>query len=217
MGQYQQWMHYREVDRLLQEQLAQLEAEFTRLLQTAPEQTQYACLSDNSILIALSAYQREEPQGRQTAESLPPSTPRKEPAGSPTSNVVSTSIPPDGDSQVKTTGAISPALRSWGEFPDVIDGATPELSVSLAERALPAIPHDGLALLPEDMNAFIEEFTPTDPQIELPWWLQNIAATAGVNQSNGLIDLQSARTNRLVQRWLERWGRLPASPRQHGE
>jgi hypothetical protein len=57
------------------------------------------------------------------------------------------------------------------------------------------------------MMAFFEEHAQTDPQLELPWWLRNIAISSKDKQSNRPIDHHSNRTNRLVQRWIERWGR----------
>jgi hypothetical protein len=57
------------------------------------------------------------------------------------------------------------------------------------------------------MMAFFEEHAQTDPQLELPWWLRNIAISSKDKQSNRPIDHHSIRTNRLVQRWIERWGR----------
>ena len=75
---------------------------------------------------------------------------------------------------------------------------------------LPPIPH-AIDLVPEDINTFPDEYAPTEPQIALPWWLQKAALSA--TQSNSL-DAQSVRTNRLVQRWLERWGRLEEQTQQ---
>ena len=61
-------------------------------------------------------------------------------------------------------------------------------------------------LLPEDMFAFFEEHSQTDPQIELPWWLRKITIISKEDDSSKPIDQESIRTNRLVQRWVERWG-----------
>ena len=41
--------------------------------------------------------------------------------------------------------------------------------------------------------------------MQLPWWLRN----AALLNANGPIDQESMRTNRLIQRWIERWGRHP--------
>jgi hypothetical protein len=67
-----------------------------------------------------------------------------------------------------------------------------------------------------DTNTFTDitpttnsSFTPghreqTDPQLKVPRWLRNMRNTADQSESNP-IDQQSQRTNRLVERWFERW------------
>lgn len=47
---------------------------------------------------------------------------------------------------------------------------------------------------------------PTEPQIEIPHWLRNLATAPG---TNGPVDQESLRNNRLVQRWVERWRKQP--------
>lgn len=61
------------------------------------------------------------------------------------------------------------------------------------------------------MTTFFDEYGQTQPQIELPWWLRNIALAASIDRTNrtGPLDPETLRTNRLVQRWLERWGQRP--------
>jgi len=54
--------------------------------------------------------------------------------------------------------------------------------------------------------AFFEEHEQTDPQLELPWWLRKITISSKDEQSSKPIDHNTVRTNRLVQRWVERWG-----------
>lgn len=71
------------------------------------------------------------------------------------------------------------------------------------------------ALLPDDMQELFDEHGQTDPQMELPWWLRKIVASSNTPLPDGPIDQESVRTNRLVQRWLERWGRQPSH--QQGE
>ena len=78
-----------------------------------------------------------------------------------------------------------------------------------AYAPLPPIPH-AIDLIPENTNTF-DDYGPTEPQIALPWWLQKAALSA--TQSHSL-DAQSVRTNRLVQRWLERWGRQEEQTQQ---
>jgi hypothetical protein len=78
-------------------------------------------------------------------------------------------------------------------------------------------------LLPEDMNAFLDENSSTEPRLELPWWLHRI--TNGTDESGRSIapERGANNTNRLVQRWIERWGRQSVPPPEeeieetHGE
>ena len=111
---------------------------------------------------------------------------------------------------------ISLALFAQGNLPNFETSAIPaeipntdaSQFTSYLDQPLPPIPHYEMALLPEDMAAFFDQHTTTDPQIELPWWLHNLT---NVSHGNGPIDQESSRTNRLVQRWLERWGKQPSS------
>jgi hypothetical protein len=77
----------------------------------------------------------------------------------------------------------------------------------------PSTPHPELDLLPKDIPSFVDEHTQTVPLRTPPWWLRKIPANsvaAGAFQE--LKDQQSERTNHLVQRWLERWGRSADAP-----
>jgi len=186
MGQYQQWLHYQEIDRHLRTQLEALEADLARLQeclhlleQEQPEQL--TCLADNPIMQLLAA--------NLNGHSTPPK--------STTRNTGLSSKP--GES-------ISSALLSWGGLPNFGPQELKETFPN-AENALPSASHPQSELLPEDMAAFFEEHAQTDPRVELPWWLRNITISTSSTQGNRPIDQESIRTNRLVQRWIERWGR----------
>jgi hypothetical protein len=71
--------------------------------------------------------------------------------------------------------------------------------------------HSEIELLPEDMIAFFDEHEQTDPQLDLPWWLRKITVSSKDQQAGRPIDHNSIRTNRLVQRWIERWGHQPST------
>ncbi len=106
--------------------------------------------------------------------------------------------------------SISPALLSWGGLPNfelyeikepfLVDNQSPSF-----------LNRPEIELLPEDMIAFFDEHEQTDPQLELPWWLRNITVSSKGEQAGRPIDHNSIRTNRLVQRWIERWGRQPST------
>jgi hypothetical protein len=119
--------------------------------------------------------------------------------------------------------SISSALFAWSSLPNFAPQEVPagapetpvgnDLPITPFDRPLPPVPYREMALLPED--TFIDEHTVTAPQIELPWWFRNIAAASrATNSPYSPFDQESIRTNRLVQRWLERWGRQSAHDRQ---
>lgn len=90
---------------------------------------------------------------------------------------------------------LSSALRNWGSLPDIT------LPQPYPETPLP---QPGFAApLPENSQPPAEQMT---SQPTLPWWLRNVLPTEG-----GPVDQQSQRTNKLVERWVARWGRQ-ASP-----
>jgi hypothetical protein len=190
---YQQWLLYQETDRHLRSELEELETELARLQEDIQRLEQTAPRADNPIIRALvSTLNGHTPTANEHI------THPNEPV--PTS-----------------TATISPELANWGGLPNFgpqeMQTPTPSQGVPLT-----TIPHTDMALLPEDedMATFFDEHGQTDPQIELPWWLRNIALAASVNNANrtGPIDQETLRTNRLVQRWLERWGRKPAAQNQ---
>ncbi|HYT33865.1 MAG TPA: hypothetical protein VEL69_02425 [Ktedonobacteraceae bacterium] len=230
MGQYQQWLHCREVDQQSHTELETLERELAQLLDGAqpveqPEQplqdavfsavqiqenTAFDCSfpADNTIILALA-----------TGLNGPaPSSPYEHPSSPGPANQ---HIPAAG----QAAETISSALFAWSNLPNF---ETPNLPTASPMNGVPQfnpnlnqhyphISHQDLALLPEDMSSFIDEHSLTDPRIELPWWLHNITAPSGANNSNRPIDQESIRTNRLVNRWLERWGHQPTPQNSRGE
>lgn len=235
MGQYQRWLHYREVDGQLRSQLEIFERELAQLQHSAQSASQPerslqdatfsevhpllkaalhgSLLAENKIIHALAV----SLNGHLT----------ETPEATSASNIEHTHKPELNASDE----SISSALFAWNSLanfenpglPVEVPIANPQpLNPNFGQSLpptppTPRIPHEDITLLPEDMTSFIDEHTLTDPQIELPWWLRNIAAAARANQSNGPIDQESVRTNRLVQRWLERWGRQPEQPGSYEE
>jgi len=194
MGQYQQWLHYQAIDRRLRTQVETLEAELAQIqlhLAHLEQQQEGASLTDNPIVQALIANQH--------IHNVSPKSTDRNTNGSTTFSASDLQSSASGDS-------ISPALLSWGRLPN-FGLQDLEESGPAVEQATPLASHSEIELLPEDMMAFFEEHAQTDPQLELPWWLRNIAISSKDKQGNRPIDHHSIRTNRLVQRWIERWGR----------
>ncbi len=222
MGRYQQWLHYRQVELLLQEELAQLEDEIARLLTAMQSQEAVTCLSQNPIIAALATTLVDHEPAALTALAELEQSSVETPALPTITAPLSITPAPDEQSAsgIAPPVTISPALRSWGDLPDFY-GATPDAGPDSSSPAFspqsPPLPHAEIVLLPEDMNTFFDQHTQTDPQLDLPWWLRSIMTDSEGSQINGPIDPQSIRTNRLVQRWLERWSQPPQAPRDPGE
>jgi hypothetical protein len=189
MGQYQQWLHYQEIDRRLRTTLDALEQELGQVESQSNGSQPPDMLLANPIISTLSAHMATSLNGH--ALSQDDVETRDHIAGQASNGGVET---------------ISAALLHWGELPDFgPQGPHP----SDQHEILPSlsIDHADIELLPEDMFAFFEEHSRTDPQLELPWWLRKITITNGDDDTSKPIDQESIRTNRLVQRWVERWGR----------
>ena len=198
MGQYQQWLHYQEIDRHLRRQLETLEAGLVQLQDRLQfleqeQQEQLAFLADNPIIQALAA--RLNSHG-----------------GSPKSANKNS-----GGLQSAEPGvSISPALLAWGGLPNFRPQGIEESSQELEKAFLP-VSHPEIELLPEDMMEFFEGYAQTDPQLEVPWWLRDITTSMSDMYENQSTDPQTIRTNYLIQRWIERWGRLSPATLKPGE
>lgn len=194
MGQYQQWLHYQEIDRRLRATLDALEKELGQIESHPNGSQQPDMLLANPIIAALSARLFASMNGH--------TSPR---TNTGTSNHISDKET-TGQPAHENSETISAALLHWGELPDF---GPQGLQTAHQHDIQPflSLDHAEIELLPEDMFAFFEEHSQTDPQLELPWWLRKINITNGDDESGKPIDQESIRTNRLVQRWVERWGR----------
>jgi len=183
MGQYQQWLHYQEIDRRLHATLQvfeQEQAQLESLLEGLPHADPLAA---KPIISALIAHMADNSNGH---------------------------LSPQDNTDNFDPETISPALLHWSELPDF---GPQEMKPSGQDNASSFLTadHIEIELLPDDMFAFFEEHTQTDPQLELPWWLRKITISNSEAESGKPIDQESMRTNRLVQRWVERWGRQSSS------
>jgi hypothetical protein len=194
MGQYQQWLHFQEIDRRLRATLDALQQELDQIESQFDGSQQRVMLIANPIISALSAHM----VASFNTLSLPQDNVDTCNNGSAQQAAEQSSI--------EGIETISAALLHWGELPDF---GLQELRPSNQHDILPFLSLDRaeIELLPEDMFAFFEEHSQTDPQLNLPWWLRKITITSADADSGRPIDQESIRTNRLVQRWVERWGR----------
>lgn len=192
MAQYQQWLYYQEADRRLRAELESLEIELAHIQERLRTLEPTLPPADNIIIRALAI----SLPGHTTPSNAPPEHPPVTPSPSISSDTA----------QASSSETISPALYNWGRLPN-FDQEDMQEPLSDARESIPLTPHPEMALLPEDMAAFFDAHDQTEPQLELPWWLSKIAASANNPHGAHPIDNQSIRTNHLVQRWRQRWGR----------
>ncbi len=187
MGQYRQWLHYRHVDQQLQFQKEELIQALTSLREYIKDFDAQLPTANNHIIQALTLY--------------------TETPFMPSETLLAKQVSENGHQPE----FISQALFDHSRLPDLEQLHGKDISETVLPKRptnvyapLPPIPYKAVDLVPEDSSTLPDEHAPTEPQIALPWWLHKAALSA--TQSNSL-DSQSIRTNRLVQRWLERWGR----------
>src|SRR5215468_728325 len=118
---------------------------------------------------------------------------------------------PHMDNEIIHALVVSSLLTS----PSVLDrAALPDFSqqeIQGTSPQPPVTPHFELIPLPEEGTVDFYERGYSEPQFELPEWLSNLAVSSGNTDHTSPTDQQTIRTNRLVQRWIERWGRQSVS------
>jgi hypothetical protein len=198
MGQYQQWLHYQDIDRRLHATLQALEHELAQLDGVVLDEVaqQPDSLEANPIISALLAHMVASSNGHLAPQEN-------------IDNCDNAPLPQAAEQASNDTpDTISPALLHWSELPDFGSQEMNPPGTGNTSSFL-ATGYTEIALLPEDLFAFFDEHMQTDPQLELPWWLRKINITSRDDESGKPIDQESMRTNRLVRRWIERWGRQP--------
>ncbi len=214
MGRYQRWLHHQEIDQQLHTQLHHLEVELAHLQgQTRMDSSSENTISkENQLVIALMASMHAHtlPELSFEAQSPPPTS--------------STSA----SAQPHLLRAALSALPPWAQPPEhksrYLKADTVRLTQQAAsadtqyEASEPSLPHEEPALQVEDMPPYLAAQLPTEPQRELPRWLQTLIETSlHNNQGIGLLNAESLRSNRLFQRWSERWGQPSSPPTEEGE
>jgi len=164
MGQYQQWLLYREIDQRLRARLAELEVELAHLQEQARLLEPAWPHTDNEIIRSLTA----------------------------------------------SIELVSPSAWDGGGLPNFSPQEMQGTLYTGTPPQPPVTPHSELIPLPEDRTVDFYERGYTEPRLELPEWLYNLAVSPGTTDRTSPIDQQALRTNRLVQRWIERWGRQSA-------
>src|SRR5215467_11069426 len=175
MGQYQQWLHYREVDQHLRTQLEALETELAQLQDKTSSLTQTCPQADNQIMRALAFSKGWDAQatGISPVESA---------------TVMNPSTAPPLSAIHQPPQVLSPSLQHWSALLDFSPSEIQESIKNGEESLVPSTPHSELILLPEDGEAILDEQGQTQPQLELPWWLHNIMVSTGTFDRTSPID-----------------------------
>ena len=194
MGQYQQWLYYQEVDQRLRADLEALDIELAHIQEQLCSLEQFIPSTDNVIIRTLAAGLNGHTDVVLSGERS------RNSSRSPDTAIASPSE------------TISPALYGWGGLPNFGREDMQE-PLSQPQNSIAPTSHPEMVLLPEDMVAFFDAHDQTEPQLELPWWLSKVAASANVPHSPHPIDREGRRNNSQIQRWRERWGR-PVSMEQ---
>jgi hypothetical protein len=186
MGQYRQWLHYRQVDQQLHTLKEHL---LTELQHIHKENAQHAEPLDanNSIVQALLSYTQKSSAAVNTVEQ------QFEVADIQRIDTVSLLFERSG------LPNLEPLFENHAQPPQ----PTPIAQPTKTFAPLPPLPHQPPLSSSEVVDNVLDNQQQTEPQTALPWWLRKAALAA---PGNGL-DPQSVRTNQLVQRWLERWGK----------
>lgn len=186
MGQYREWLFYREIDQQLTTQIQALEQELAQVQAQVGRLEHGKRYAENIIIQALIGIQQAQQVHSQGSASDPATRPA-----------------------TQGQQAVSPTLFAWNQLPQ-LDNRDVQPVNNNASRGAPSSPPaaEG-SLLPTNISAFMDAHSQTDPQLKVPWWLRNAHAYKEISSDapgTSPVDQQSTRTNQLVERWFERWG-----------
>jgi hypothetical protein len=212
MGQYQQWLHYREVKRQLHAQIESLEAELAELEARARsfEETDASVdgdTSDNELFRLLSLATRLDTHT--SSRESEPATTNGVASSPPTSMNEATAAREPGAAE-----SFSPPFFGWSLPPDFSPQEEPAAAPAFEGPSPSPLPQPGIELLPEDMTAFFDEYSQTDPQLGLPWWQEPPPVASPNMHGSAPVDQQGLRNKHEIERWIERWHRHPAQSTQ---
>lgn len=204
MGQYRQWLYYREVDQQLQAQRAQQQQLLQQLL-TEAEQLEQLCaryddpVTNNPLVRALQAEHQHaraiaaiEQQAQLTHEKRKPI---EAPTIPQTPSHTEQEIAKESVMQPLQRAANAPSLAIWGEAP---------VPATQASRNTEAQQYP----TPQSPTPIAEQQQPTlnEPESTHEVPAQTIASKPG-EPGELPIDQQSERVNQLISRWAQRWHR----------
>jgi hypothetical protein len=190
MGQYRQWLHYREMDQQLHIRLEQVEKHATELEADIHRLADDSCSStnDNVIMQALVRMYTTLAQEQIIKENAPAE-----------SRYTTTPVEPG---EIEQNNDVSTESLSWAasalfaqSYLTNFDAFDPSTLQSLS-------PYAETGLLPEDLAIFFTGLPHNGNDG------QHYPANASLTASHSAVpvDKQSLRNDRLIQRWFERWG-----------
>ncbi|HTI13443.1 MAG TPA: hypothetical protein VL461_02585 [Dictyobacter sp.] len=200
MGQYRQWLQYRDIDQQLHAQLALLEQQVSQIReQIAKLETDPSYTENPVIQKLLGAYHTEQVLARwEEINQIAQAEATKQASGSTPSvqqKKHHTEKPESETTLSNPTPQFVPPARPAQIYP-----------IAPSVQELQSATYLQHQLFSVHTNASTEDHSPTDPQMKIPWWLRNIFNHMQDSQGMKPIDQQSIRDNRLIQRWFERWG-----------
>jgi hypothetical protein len=212
MGQYKQWLHYREIDQLLRSQLTISEHELEQLQAQVEVLEKQAFSLKNEIFQALMGLKPDDTQ----SYSEEPTIQQDEQTTEDVEGWEEEMVIEDVEEEDLTT--ISPALMAWSQLPNFDAQMIQETGENNSPRSSdPSPSKTDEQLLPTDISAFVNTHYLTNPEINVPWWLKEVVSSHEEAQESRPIDRQSERSDLLVQRWFERWGQSPTKTKRSQE
>lgn len=178
MGQYREWLSYRDVDQKLQTQIAHLEQEVEQLQQQAQDLSEQLLPENNFIAQAIDKLLHPFSHGGYL-------------------------LPRDTSAQEESNNGLVPPRPPYHHKPSPLFGMSllPELDIMPRE---PSIKPTMLApLASTTIEQPTEKITPIKRKTPLPPRL----SLAHQPPADWPRDQQSMRTNQLIERWAERWSR----------
>ncbi len=194
MGQYQQWLQFREKEQQLRAQMERLETELAELQARACLLQEPDASEQNPLLHMLVQAVR--------LHASPPVPSVQADQSLSAAQKLAVEEQDNAGAEVE-----KPTLFPW-------NGALDLHLPASRDSAVPSTPlsHPEIELLPSDMASFFDEHTRTSPQLQSPWWMRQRAPASTssktqAEQRNIPTDQESMRNNREIERWLERWRR----------
>lgn len=232
MGQYQQWLHYQEIDRQLRSELERLESELAHLQESMgvdaqeveaaangeiPQQS--ATISAHNTVIRLlalgmqglpSTFSQQAGSGRNGfAHDIRAHTMGPVEEHGHVERAGSEGAASGKGRQAENGGILATPVMSQGWLPQ---SGPVEGTPFMERQTRAATPDSEMVLLPQDMQGFFDQHAQTDHQQEVPWWLRKPEANTDIFDAS-----ESLRTDELVRRWIERRKQLAAQAAEEAD